>query len=154
MTKTYTGKCYCGEVKWKIELSDPKEGRTSLCHCLNCKKFFGTEYGITTKVPWNSFSLFPDSKQPKKHVSSNEGRVLTREFCETCGSPIREWGGAAEGHFTYVCYGGLDDEGRKELPPTAEFWLRRREEWCRDILGDDVYRQEELPKAPFAHSQT
>jgi len=38
-----------------------------------------------------------------------------------------------------VCYGGLEDEGRKELIPKAEFWVARREEWCRDVLGDGMF---------------
>ncbi|PPQ78447.1 hypothetical protein CVT26_005162 [Gymnopilus dilepis] len=138
----YRGSCYCGSVNWKISLNDLSEGRTSLCHCHNCKKFFGTNYGLTTKVPWSSYSLQPKSAKPTVHVSDNSGSKLTREFCGTCGSGIREWGEAAEGKYTYVCYGGLDDDGRRDLPPKAEFFVGQREPWCQDILGEDVFRKE------------
>ena len=32
----YKGGCYCGEVKYTIDVS-PDDARTSLCHCKNCK---------------------------------------------------------------------------------------------------------------------
>ena len=32
----YNGGCYCGEVKYTIDVS-PDDARTSLCHCKNCK---------------------------------------------------------------------------------------------------------------------
>ena len=32
----YRGGCYCGELKYTIDVS-PDDARTSLCHCKNCK---------------------------------------------------------------------------------------------------------------------
>ncbi|KDR72019.1 hypothetical protein GALMADRAFT_773633 [Galerina marginata CBS 339.88] len=142
MAQEYDGNCYCGSVRWKIVLKDTSEARTSLCHCGNCKKFFSTDYGVTTKVPWSAYSLQPGADEPTTHVSDNNGSKLTRQFCGKCGSGIREWGEAAEGNFTYVCYGGLDDKGRKALPPKAEFFVSQREPWCQEILGNDVFRKD------------
>lgn len=36
----YTGSCYCGEIKYELTLGSPDDGRTSLCHCRNCKVCF------------------------------------------------------------------------------------------------------------------
>jgi hypothetical protein len=33
----HTGSCYCGEIKYEIDVASPDEARTSLCHCKNCK---------------------------------------------------------------------------------------------------------------------
>lgn len=96
-------------------------------------------------MPWDSYTLLPDSQKPTTHKSDNgSGSLLTREFCGTCGGGIREWGEQAEGKSTYVCYGGLEETGRKELPPKGEFFVRKREEWMKDIGGKDVFKKQEI----------
>ncbi|KAF9552287.1 hypothetical protein CPC08DRAFT_295614 [Agrocybe pediades] len=144
MVKTYHGACYCGAVKWEFALDKPEDGRTSLCHCENCKRWFGSNYGMLIKVPWDRFKWSEGSAEPRTHVSDNKGHALTRQFCGECGGGVRDFSDGAEGKFTYVCYGGMDDEARKDLPPKAEFFVSKREPWCQDVKGDDVYRPNEL----------
>lgn len=45
-----TGGCTCGGLQYKVELDSADYARTSLCHCSSCKKAFGTNYGLTSKV--------------------------------------------------------------------------------------------------------
>lgn len=45
-----TGGCTCGGLQYKVELDSADSARTSLCHCSSCKKAFGTNYGLTSKV--------------------------------------------------------------------------------------------------------
>ena len=55
------------------------------------KKFFGTAFGLTTKVPVSSFCYTSESKKPTIHEADNgSGTILHREFCPTCGSGILE----------------------------------------------------------------
>lgn len=109
----YSGSCFCRSIQYNITLSSPDEARTSLCHCQNCKvcpsytintskhkytnlsheqqKVFGTNYGLTAKVPKDSVQVTAGA--PKEHVSDNgAGVLITREFCANCGSFILEYG--------------------------------------------------------------
>ncbi|KDQ62595.1 hypothetical protein JAAARDRAFT_121493 [Jaapia argillacea MUCL 33604] len=134
----YNGGCYCGEVRYQLDLSSPDEARTSVCHCKNCKKLFGSAFGITAKVPRKAFTF--TSGKPKIHESDNgPGIMLHREFCETCGSGILEYGANA-GDNTYIMYGTLDDP--EALPPKGEFFCKSRSTWMPEIPG--VFHKQEI----------
>ncbi|KAI0061097.1 DUF636 domain protein [Artomyces pyxidatus] len=120
---TYTGGCYCGDVRYEINLGSPDDARTSICHCGNCKKFFGSAFGLTAKVPKDTFKVVKGST--KKHVSPNGSSTLHREFCMTCGSGVLEYGEQAAGHSRYVAVGTLD--APSALPPKGEFFCENRE---------------------------
>jgi hypothetical protein len=54
-------------------------------------KAFGTNYGLTAKVPKDAFHL--TKGQPKEHAGDNgSGATIYRHFCDTCGSFILEFG--------------------------------------------------------------
>lgn len=107
----FTGSCFCREIEYKLELESTDDARASICHCRNCKvpqnpdrwalkgvdwnlpkqKAFGTNYGLTAKVPKNAFHL--KKGKPKQHAADNgSGAVVYREFCDNCGSFILEYG--------------------------------------------------------------
>lgn len=46
----YKGQCVCGKLQYTLALDSPDAARTSLCHCLSCRRAFGTNFGLTTKV--------------------------------------------------------------------------------------------------------
>lgn len=55
------------------------------------QKAFGTNYGLTAKVPKDTLHLTKGI--PKEHVADNgSGALIHREFCENCGSFILEYG--------------------------------------------------------------
>jgi hypothetical protein len=108
----YTGSCYYRAIQYEFDVS-PEEARTSLCHCHNCKvpppslslpfalpnqptkqtsqKFFGTNYGLTTKIPASSFQI--TKGVPKTHEADNgSGSLLHGEFCGVCGGGVLEYG--------------------------------------------------------------
>jgi len=127
----YTGSCYCKEIKYEIDLASPDDARTSLCHCKNCKKFFGAPFGITVKIPKKALTI--TTGKPTVHVADNgSGVSIHREFCGTCGSGILEFGENA-GDFTYIMYGSLDEP--EELPPKGEFFCKSRDGWMPEIPG-------------------
>ena len=105
------------------------------------QKFFGTAFGLTTKVPVSSFSYTSESKKPTIHEADNgSGTVLHREFCPTCGSGILEVGAAALKDFRYIMTGTLDHPG--DLPPKGEFWCKRREKWMPEVPG--IFHKQEI----------
>ncbi|KGO73099.1 Glutathione-dependent formaldehyde-activating enzyme/centromere protein V [Penicillium italicum] len=151
---TLRGSCICREIEYQLKLASIDDARTSLCHCRNCKvyihlrlneechfteakiieqKAFGTNYGLTAKVPKDKFNLTKGI--PKEHVANNgSGAVIHREFCQNCGSFILEYGDAVKEHFRYICVGSLDDP--EALPPKGEFFCRARASWMPEIPSE------------------
>lgn len=129
-----TGSCYCRALTYTLTLDSADDARTSLCHCKNCKKAFGTNYGLTAKVAKDAFKYTSD-KKPKEHKMDNgSGTQLYREFCDNCGSFILEYGEPAKDKFRYICVGSLDEPGA--LPPKGEFFCKNREKWMPEIPGE------------------
>lgn len=182
----YTGSCYCCAITYELDLAFPDDARTSLCHCHSCKvkpvqqidvssrdendrkisdfcsqKAFGTNYGLTAKVPKDCFKL--TKGHPKEYKGDNgSGAIIYREFCDTCGSFILEYGVSldfscvsavcshgfvnvlkerynapqegAKDHFRYICVGSLDDP--EALPPKGEFFCQYRASWMPEVPSE------------------
>ncbi|KAA8643992.1 GFA family protein [Aspergillus tanneri] len=127
---TYHGSCSCRNIEYDLSLSSPDDARTSLCHCRNCKKAFGTNYGLTAKVLKDAITIVRG--RTKEHVADNgSGVIIHREFCPECGSFILEYGDAVKNEFRYVCVGSLDDP--EALPPKGEFFCSARASWMPEI---------------------
>ncbi|QKX64699.1 uncharacterized protein TRUGW13939_11875 [Talaromyces rugulosus] len=127
---TLTGSCYCDQIKYELILNSAKDARTSLCHCHNCKKAFGTNYGLTAKVPRDALKITQGTT--KEHAADNgSGMLIHREFCSNCGSTILEYGEAVKADFRYIAVGTLDDPDA--LPPKGEFFCKDRASWMPEI---------------------
>ncbi|KAK8189366.1 Mss4-like protein [Phyllosticta capitalensis] len=134
-----TGSCFCRAIVYEINLKSPDDATTSLCHCGNCKKAYGTNYGLTTEVPRDAFTY--TQGKPKEHAADNgSGIVVTREFCDTCGSLIIEYGEHAKSHWRYVTVGTLDDPDA--LPPKKENFVKHRASWMPRV-SDTVQNTEQ-----------
>ena len=77
MTKTLTGGCQCGKVRFATKLL----GRPSICHCRMCQKAFGGLYGPLVPAHDGHWTR----GEPKWFDSSNLAR---RAFCADCGTPL------------------------------------------------------------------
>jgi len=87
MTIHMQGRCVCKKLQYSLDLDSPEAARTTLCHCHSCRRAFGTNYGLTAKVPLAAFRY--DTGTPKRHTQDNG---VTREFCGECGAYICEYG--------------------------------------------------------------
>ena len=58
-----------------------------VCHCTDCKKTFGSVFGVTVKVPVTSIRMAGDKVQVHK-AENGSGSFSYREFCNECGSTI------------------------------------------------------------------
>src|SRR5271156_6649935 len=74
---------------------------TCTCTCPFCpslltptlQKFTGCNFGITSKIPKSAFKIKSGAEHIKVHEADNgSGVVLHREFCNTCGSGLLEYG--------------------------------------------------------------
>ncbi|KAI1801070.1 Mss4-like protein [Daldinia bambusicola] len=137
------GGCYCGLIKYTVTLEDPEsQARTSICHCGNCKKFTGGEHGITTKIPKTAFKITQGTEHVKVHEADNgSGVLLHREFCDTCGGPLLEYGANA-GDNIYVFYGTMEDHARGQVEPKGEFFCKLRDPWMPSIEG--LFQKQEI----------
>ncbi|KAF7503889.1 hypothetical protein GJ744_003029 [Endocarpon pusillum] len=136
----FPGSCYCRTIQYEIELESKDDARTSICHCGNCKKFTGGNFGITTKIPKSAFKLTEGEGEVKVHEGDNgSGVVLHREFCGKCGSGLLEYGANA-GDFIYIFYGTLNKP--EELAPKGEFFCKKRDSWMPEIPG--IFHKQEI----------
>jgi hypothetical protein len=101
-----TGSCFCRDITYTVSLNSKDDARTSLCHCSCCKKAFGGAFGLTTKIPIESFEYNDKSGKATIHGGDNgSGATVYREFCPKCGSYICEYG---------VCIFQTGGGGRKD----------------------------------------
>ncbi|BCS23736.1 GFA family protein [Aspergillus puulaauensis] len=127
---SYAGSCTCRRIQYELNLSSPDDARTSLCHCSSCKKAFGTNYGLTAKIPKGALQI--TAGRTKEFAQDNgSGSVVHREFCDNCGSFICEYGDAVKDQFRYLVVGSLDDP--EALPPKGEFFCRDRATWMPEV---------------------
>ncbi len=78
MSKTLSGGCQCGAVRFAIRGA---LGRASICHCRMCQKAFGGFFGPLVSAP----VLVWTRGVPAYFQSSNRVR---RGFCQACGTPL------------------------------------------------------------------
>jgi len=124
MSDAYTGGCACGAVRYEI----PAEPIfMNDCQCRHCQQTSGTGHG--------SYLTFPLRAQVKLtgrathwDMVADSGKVKTRAFCPTCGSPVYLTWAAAPDLFT-VHAASLDDPGR--YAPQAVTYGARGLAWDR-----------------------
>jgi hypothetical protein len=80
MTKTYSGGCQCGAVRFRVT---GELGRASICHCRMCQKAFGSAFGPFVSAKAADFAWTRGA--PKRFQSSSK---ISRGFCENCGTPL------------------------------------------------------------------
>ncbi|KAK5656756.1 hypothetical protein OQA88_4304 [Cercophora sp. LCS_1] len=147
------GRCVCKNLQYSLDLDSPEDARTTLCHCSSCRRAFGTNYGLTAKVPIQAFKY--EQGAPKTHKQENG---VVREFCDNCGAFICEYGVClamqsnwmasnpvqeqAAGKFRYIMWGTLDEPDK--IPPRGEFYCRNRTERMPEIPGRYLPRWKDL----------
>ena len=107
MSKTYSGGCACGDIRYDIS-GEPIFMND--CQCRDCQQTSGTGHGsyltfasrkaVTLKGEATHWDMVADS-----------GNVKTRSFCPACGSPVYLTFAAMPELFT-IHAASLDDPGR------------------------------------------
>jgi hypothetical protein len=129
MSKTYTGQCACGAVKYGFD-TDP--GFVANCHCNDCKRASGGEMATFFAVPADDFTVL--SGQPKPfHYIANSGHGLDRNFCPECGSRLFTSNLGAFPDTIFVQLGTLDRPGMERIAPQLEMFITRRLAWNKPL---------------------
>jgi hypothetical protein len=135
MTKTYTGGCACGAVRYEIS-AEPVV--TNDCQCRDCQRESGTGHGSHLTFLCTGVDL----KGQAKHwdMVADSGNVKTRSFCPSCGSPVYMTFAAMPEFFT-IRAASLDDPTRYK-PQMVTYGVRGYD-W--DHLDPELPKFDKMP---------
>jgi len=129
-TKTITGGCLCGEIRYE---SQEPPFRGGYCHCRHCQQALGNLFGPSVMFRHEAFSF------TKGNIKWWKGPLANRGFCNECGSPIAfQYRGS--GHIT-IWVGTLDHP--EDFKPEAHWGVESRLPWVNidshlpDVRTDD-----------------
>lgn len=132
------GGCNCGAVRYEIA-STPLA--VIACHCTSCRRQSGAAFSVNLVVRADTMSvegelaswLDPDTES---------GAPIQRQFCGTCGSPIRSVPTAAPKMIALKA-GTLD--APEAFAPVMHIWTRSALPWAS--IPDGLPRFEKGPAA-------
>ena len=119
------GSCFCGEVKFEIELPTVWCGH---CHCSMCRRPHGASFVTWTAVPPERFTVTSGKEYIARFQSSENG---TRSFCKTCGSQMFC---QTEPEVIAVALAAL--HGKIDRDPEAHYFFDSRADWT--VVNDDL----------------
>lgn len=132
MTRTTTGACLCGTVRFQIE---GEFEAFFLCHCSRCRKDTGSAHGANlfsskATLAWLSGR---DSVKTYRLPSTRHAK----SFCAECGSALPR----VEGASLIVPAGSLD--GALGIRPEAHICYASRADWDEHL--EDIPKLDGLP---------
>lgn len=82
MTKTTSGRCLCGEIRYEVHGDlEPIQ----ICHCSQCRQAQGGPFASNIPVAESAFVLLSGERFIQQYAST-PGKY--RCFCKQCGSPL------------------------------------------------------------------
>jgi hypothetical protein len=131
MTSTVAGSCFCGVVRFEIDLPTLFCGH---CHCSMCRRPHGASYVTWTGVQPERFRITAGAERLKTYPSSKHGR---RQFCSECGSQLFCWHEGEDGSppnvIDVTVASLLGDIDRR---PQAHFFFDSRAPWT--VVSDEL----------------
>ncbi|GAA6166101.1 GFA family protein [Pelagimonas sp. KU-00592-HH] len=82
MTKL-TGQCLCGAISFEADGEVPVMAN---CHCTDCRKATGSAYAALMFMKESDVKITGTTKTFQHN--SDAGSLMTKHFCENCGSPM------------------------------------------------------------------
>lgn len=138
MTKTLTGGCSCGNIRYECSENPIVQ---LICHCRDCQQSSGSAYAPIVFVPSDRLSF--TKAKPKYHeVTTATNRKLQRSFCSKCGCPVSgRWPDSPLCQILQVS--SLDDPSI--FTPRVEVWVSRAHSW--HSLHPDTVKFDQGPSA-------
>lgn len=130
MTKSVTGGCRCGAVRYSCA-AEPVMMVT--CSCSDCQIFYGGVMSAAVVLPREALEVTGDVTYFK--VEGSSGKPVSRGFCPTCGTPLIGNPGIAP-QLTTVTAGTLDDSS--DFRPQMSVFTSCARPWVKvdeDIPG-------------------
>ncbi|MGI4731670.1 MAG: GFA family protein [Janthinobacterium lividum] len=133
MTRTMTGGCQCGRVRYRVEVADDE---AYLCHCRMCQRATGGVAAALKQVPRAAVTWL--GAEPDRYASSP---IARRGFCAACGTPLTYEGNASDGLDLTV--GSFDDPST--LRPVSHSGVESRHPAWLDTRALPAVRTQDLP---------
>ena len=128
-SQTVDGGCFCGAVRFAIELPTLF---CVHCHCSMCRRSHGAGYVTWFGAPYERFRILKGPQQLVRFRSSDHG---TRSFCGTCGSSLFCESTRHPDHIDIVL-ANMDDAIDRQ--PEFHVFFDDRAKWVR--IGDELPR--------------
>lgn len=123
-----TGKCFCGEIHYKIEADILKSG---ICYCNDCQRLTGGTAWPFIVISQESLLVQGETKEFTRPGAS--GKPVHVSFCGTCGSTL--FGRPAVWpHLRIVGASSLDD--KTLFSPDMYVWTEDAPKW--NLFDPDV----------------
>ncbi len=123
-----TGGCNCGAVRYT--LAAPPLA-VAACHCTSCRRQSGATYSVNLVVRADTMAVEGTLAQWADH-DTESGKPVSRQFCATCGSPIRSVLGSNPAILA-VKAGTLDTPDA--FAPGVHVWTASRVDWVSIPAG-------------------
>ena len=122
------GGCNCGAVRYRLT-GDPLA--VAVCHCTNCRRQSGSAFSVNVVVRGDAMQMTGDVAT-WEDLDTESGEPVLRQFCPTCGSPIRSLS-AASPKVAIVKAGTADDPG--QFVPAIHVWTASALPWVAIPVG-------------------
>jgi hypothetical protein len=135
MSKTYIGRCACGEVTYRLT-SEPMF--TNCCHCRDCQRETGSAFAINAVIEADRVEIL--SGEPVVvTLPTNSGRPHDVYRCAKCQTALwSDYG--RRGYLYFVRVGTLEDP--TQIRPDAHIYTRSKQPWVglpADVPAFEVY---------------
>lgn len=77
-------RCQCGSLTASID--DDAEPTVVMCHCIDCQRRSGSQFGSIAYYPRDSVSFAGEAREFTRATDS--GSTFTTGFCPQCGSTV------------------------------------------------------------------
>ena len=122
------GGCNCGAVRYHL---DGAPMAVAVCHCTNCRRQSGSAFSVNLVVRDDAMRISGDLTT-WEDPGTESGQPVLRQFCATCGSPIRSLSAAAL-KVAIVKAGTLDNPGL--FAPAIHVWTSSALPWVEIPAG-------------------
>ncbi|MCG9786859.1 GFA family protein [Vibrio mediterranei] len=130
MTKTVTGSCLCGSVRFEVQ--DSFEN-FYFCHCEQCRRVTGSSHASNAITNKNNIVWTKGEELTVRF--DHPGGVFTKVFCSRCGSGLPH--NSQNGKDLVVPVGCLDTA--LSMLPNAQIFCSEKAEWFRKGVDAPEY---------------
>lgn len=122
MSDTFDGGCMCGAIRYRLTEAPLM---VLACHCETCRKQSGAAYSVNLAMRSKAVEIEGEFKTFEDRATES-GNPVERDFCGTCGSPIRSRPTSGP-PVVAVKAGTLDDPA--PFPPAMHIWTCSKLGW-------------------------
>ena len=140
MADSHEGGCACGAVRYRTT-GEPV--RVAVCACTWCQKRTGSAFGISVYFD-DADVEFLQGALRKRHLTSDAGRWLESQFCETCGTTVT-WNLELRPGWTGIA-GGTFDQPTFWYDLEAVVFARSMPDWM--VIPDGLDVHDAMPGHP------